>query len=124
MKNDKDVVTKTYVIDDSSIYAKIDEKLANMDTGILNKAKQEDGNNKIIDKAIKERKRREKGNKSNGRIGLLVFLSELSNNSKVKPKEVYLMSNEREEVNKGSYEEHNFEEEELEDDDYYNEDLD
>ena len=36
----------------------------------------------------------------------------------------YLMPDERELVDNNDYEEYNFDEEELEDDDYYNEDLD
>ena len=55
-------------------------------------------------------------------IILSLILSSLENDKKKQVKYDYLDKNERELVKKGEYDPFNFEEEELEDDDYYSED--
>lgn len=55
-------------------------------------------------------------------IILSLILSSLENDKKKQDKYDYLDKNERELVKKGEYDPFNFEEEELEDDDYYSED--
>lgn len=55
-------------------------------------------------------------------IILSLILSSLENDKKKQDKYDYLDKNERELVKKGEYNPFNFEEEELEDDDYYSED--
>lgn len=55
-------------------------------------------------------------------IILSLILSSLENDKKKPVKYDYLDKNERELVKKGEYDPFNFEEEELEDDDYYSED--
>lgn len=55
-------------------------------------------------------------------IILSLILSSLENDKKKQVKYDYLDKNERELVEKGEYDPFNFEEEELEDDDYYSED--
>ena len=55
-------------------------------------------------------------------IILSLILSSLENDKKKQVKYDYLDKNERELVKKGEYDPFNFEEEELEDDDYYRED--
>lgn len=55
-------------------------------------------------------------------IILSLILSSLENDKKKQVKYDYLDKNERELVKKGEYNPFNFEEEELEDDDYYSED--
>lgn len=55
-------------------------------------------------------------------IILSLILSFLENDKKKQVKYDYLDKNERELVKKGEYDPFNFEEEELEDDDYYSED--
>lgn len=55
-------------------------------------------------------------------IILSLILSSLENDKKKQDKYDYLGKNERELVKKGEYDPFNFEEEELEDDDYYSED--
>lgn len=55
-------------------------------------------------------------------IILSLILQSLENDKKKQVKYDYLDKNERELVKKGEYDPFNFEEEELEDDDYYSED--
>ena len=55
-------------------------------------------------------------------IILSLILSSIENDKKKQVKYDYLDKNERELVKKGEYDPFNFEEEELEDDDYYSED--
>ena len=55
-------------------------------------------------------------------IILSLILSSLENDKKKQVKYDYLDKNERELVKKGEYDPFNFEEEEIEDDDYYSED--
>ena len=55
-------------------------------------------------------------------IILSLILSSIENDKKKQVKYDYLDKNERELVKKGEYNPFNFEEEELEDDDYYSED--
>ena len=55
-------------------------------------------------------------------IILSLILSSLENDKKKQVKYDYLDKNERELVKKGEYNPFNFEEEDLEDDDYYSED--
>ena len=112
----------TYTIDDSVVYNTIDETLANLDITILEKARQESikagESTEILDKAIDERKKRDrliKEEKSlNKIIGLLGFISGLFQK---KPKSSTMIEDKE-------YEPYNFEEEELEEDDYHYDDLD
>ena len=137
--------TFTYTFDDSQIFEAVDEKLSNIDLKTLNQIKEKlkDSNDdtELIDKAIVNRKKkdmiekerlkqiRKQERKENrltfGQILLGAFLG-LSDNKKNKADKQpdYLMPWEQEEVKKGNYDSWNFEEEELEDDDYYNDDLD
>lgn len=113
---------KTYTIDESVVYSTIDETLANLDITVLEKVRQESIKNgestEILDKAIEERKKRDKLIKEekslNKGIGLLGFISGLFQK---KPKSNKLIEDKE-------YEPYNFEEEELEEDDYHNDDLD
>jgi hypothetical protein len=108
---------KVYEIDDSIVTDTIDELLVNMDISVLEQVRDEN-NKEIIDKAINEKNRRnalmEKEERENRRIGLNMFLSELfgvRRSPKIDDED-------------NDYEPYNFEEEELEDDDYYHDDLD
>lgn len=132
----------SYKIDDSIIFENIDETLANVDIKYLMQAKlelmKEGKDTSVIDKAIKERKRRDEAIKKNNerRVnqerrmskmkrraliwGLIDGLSSsIKSNNTV---ENELMSWEEDAVKNGGYKSHNFEEEELEEDDYYFED--
>ena len=132
----------SYKIDDSIIFENIDETLANVDIKYLMQAKlelmKEGKDTSVIDKAIKERKRRDEAIKKNNerRVnqerrmskmkrraliwGLIDGLSSsIKSNNTV---ENDLMSWEEDAVKNGGYKSHNFEEEELEEDDYYFED--
>lgn len=154
--NDKEIIRKqssnindlkptTYTIDDSFIYEQIDERLANIDLTTLEKMKQasidNEENTELIDKAIIERKKRDKilleqkkreerenlkSSKMRKRSILFGILSGLfgSNSNKSKVNQPSFMPWEEKEIKKGNYEAYQFEEEELEDDDYYNEDID
>lgn len=133
-ENDKsDVTTYSIKLDDSKLYDGIDEKVSDLDLSILEKVRQEDIKNgestEIIDKAIRGRKRKNalinnKKEKSNNRhlfLGLLAssFDSDFKSSSHDND---YLMPWEKDLVNERKYESNSFEEEELEDDDYYFED--
>lgn len=135
--NDNEETTTTYTFDDSFVFDAIDEKLAQMPIEVLRKAKEENIKNgestEIIDKAINERtKRDEKVKKEQEEIkratrrgimgGILSGLFS-SNKSKSKTEDIpYLMSWEQDEVNKGNYTPDQFEEEEMDEDDYYSND--
>lgn len=132
----------SYKIDDSIIFENIDETLANVDIKYLMQAKlelmKEGKDTSVIDKAIKKRKRRGEAIKKNNerRVnqerrmskmkrraliwGLIDGLSSsIKSNNTV---ENDLMSWEEDAVKNDGYKSHNFEEEELEEDDYYFED--
>lgn len=132
----------SYKIDDSIIFENIDETLANVDIKYLMQAKlelmKEGKDTSVIDKAIKKRKRRDEAIKKNNerRVnqerrmskmkrraliwGLIDGLSSsIKSNNTV---ENDLMSWEEDAVKNDGYKSHNFEEEELEEDDYYFED--
>lgn len=144
-KSKKDVITSTFSFDDAVITNAIDEKLSNLDKKILLEARKkiiEDGSDtEIIDKAIKKRKIKEmkdkkmqnqieeQERKEAKQIRKGIFWGLLSGcfgkaNSKSKSKNNDLMTWEQEEVNKGNYDASQFEEENLEEDDYYSDDLD
>lgn len=132
----------SYKIDDLIIFENIDETLANVDIKYLMQAKlelmKEGKDTSVIDKAIKKRKRRDEAIKKNNerRVnqerrmskmkrraliwGLIDGLSSsIKSNNTV---ESDLMSWEEDAVKNDGYKSHNFEEEELEEDDYYFED--
>ena len=105
----------TYEYDESDLFKLIDEKLSNTDLEILIKAKKqlkkEGKDTSIIDKAIKENTSSQ--NKKN--VKRKSILSEIIKN---------ILNNKEDKkvVKNKNYEDYNFEEEELEDDDYYFED--
>ena len=135
----------TYTIDDSQVFDAIDDKLSNIDLKNLYKIKEKlessNDDTELIDKAIVNRKKKDLIEKENlkrlrkherkenhlslGQILCGLFLGLPKNKKSTNTKKIeHLMPWEQEEVNKGNYETWNFEEEELEDDDYYNDDLD
>lgn len=131
---------KEYKIDDSIVFKRVDETLANIDITRLEKVREELVKNGedtfLIDKAIKERKRRDeiimknkKEQEKNRRTGLggailfgLLegFASGSSKSSKKSDND--LMPWEEDALKHEGYEKYNFEEEELEEDDYYYDD--
>ena len=120
--------THTYTIDESSIFEAVDNKLASLDKDTLlkirKKLKEQNEDTELIDKALMNKSKEE--NKSgllSTLFGVFLGLSDNKHNKKEKQTD-YLMPWEQEEVKKGNYDPWNFEEEELEDDDYYNDDLD
>ena len=133
-----------YKIDDSIIYDNIDESLARLDLKYLMKAKlemmKEGKDTSILDKAINERKRRdkkmeedkkrrikqeEKMKRQNRRAILFGLLDGLTSSTKSNDSvDDGLMSWEKDAIKNNGYESHNFEEEDLEEDDYYFEDED
>ena len=124
-----------YRFDDSVLTNRIDEMLVNLDMEVLIKAKyellKEHGDTSIIDKAINEKKRREalnkrrvilqqKAEKRNRKMLRRDFLLGLLSGTKTSDSnDLYPWENDA--LNDG-YEPHNFEEEELEEDDFYYED--
>lgn len=126
--------THTYTIDESSIFEAVDSKLASLDKDTLlkirKKLKEQNEDTELIDKALMNKSKQEQLAKEENKSGLLstlfgVFLGLSDNKHNKKEKQTdYLMPWEQEEVKKGNYDPWNFEEEELEDDDYYNDDLD
>lgn len=140
-----DEISYTFTIDDSNIFDYLDETFANVDISILEKVRQENIKNnedtEIIDKAIKERKRRDeeiikekkqeeleerKWRKRYRRATFFGLLSGIfdgfNNKSTSYGNPDYLMPWEKDLTNKGEYEYFNFEEDELEEDDFYYED--
>ncbi len=131
-----------YTFDHSFIFDMIDNELASINLKTLYKIrknlKSTGDDTELIDKAIANRKKRElsvwqnlstiktkkKKHLSLGHI-LLGSILGLSNNKRNnKNHSDYLMNWEQDEIKNGNYDKWNFEEEELEDDDYYNDDLD
>ena len=135
-------MSANYKIDDSIVFKNIDETLVNMDIKYLMQTKlelmKEGKDTSVIDKAIKERKRRDEVIKKNNErranqekrmnkmkrralvLGLIDGLSsDLKTNNTV---DNDLMSWEEDAIKNYGYEKHNFEEEEVEEDDYYFED--
>lgn len=122
-------------LNDSFIFDEIDDTLASLDSSFLKKARKEiiknNGDTEVIDKAIEERKRRdkiiEKEERQNKKIirdaAIIGIASGLISNKKTS-NHVDLMSSEKDLVSKGEYEPYQFEEQEFEDDDYYYDDLD
>ena len=122
-------------IDDSILFDNIDELLANIDLSDLievkNELLKENKDTSIIDKAIKERKRRdeilkkeqkqiqekEKNKRKMFRKATIIsLLTGLTSNNNLNND---LMSWEEDAIKNNEYEPFNFEEEELEEDDYY-----
>lgn len=149
IKKDKSINTKgpisdsisiEYNIDDSELFDFIDETLANVDVSILEKARRKGikkgESTEILDKAIKERKRRDKLIKKEQErksrklfkkaafFGLLSGLFSGSENQSKKTDFNSLMPWEQNLVDQKEYELHHFEEENIDEDDYYSDDLD
>ena len=124
--DNSDVVSSSVLIDDSNIYDSIDNVLDNIDVSILKKVKKEKSN-EVLDRAIErkqsKKKQLEKRKKKSFLIQLLANLFSEGNNDKPKDSSCSsLMPWEKELVDKNVYEPYHFEEEDLEDDDYYSED--
>jgi uncharacterized Zn finger protein len=130
--NKSHITTYSFTIDNSAIFDAVDNALANVDISILKKARQDNIKNgkstEIIDKAIRQRQRRDAQNKKSRKsykkasfFGLLsrLFFESCSSSSKARSNTDYLMPWEQKLVDKGEYEPYQFEEEELEEDDYY-----
>ena len=128
----KDHITIDYKFDDSKLFNEIDNRLSNLDLLTLEKAKKElskeNKSTEIVDKAIKERKRKdyikEKQEKNyNKMLRKALFWGLVSGlaGGKSTPSDE-LMPWEREAILNGDYSNYNFEEEELEEDDFYYED--
>lgn len=130
----------TVTFDETKILENVDETLANIDASQLKylKKKFEENNDdtEIIDKALKERIRRDKiaeeikrkeekaKRKQMRRAIFWGIVSGLSSNQINKNDYSDLMPWEQDEINNKNYETFNFEEEEMEEDDFYYEDLD
>lgn len=130
----------TVTFDETKILDNVDETLANIDASQLKylKEKFEENNDdtEIIDKALKERLRRdkiaeelkrkkEKEERKQMRRTLFWGIARgLSSNQTNKNNYSDLMPWEQDEINNKNYETFNFEEEEMEEDDFYYEDLD
>ncbi len=137
-KDKSHIDTFTYTFDDSKLFDAIDDKLSDIDLKTLYQVKEKlnesNDDTELIDKAIVNRKKKDKQIRKQekeenrltfGQILLGTFLGLSSGKkNKVDKQTDYLMPWEKEKVNKGNYDVWNFEEEELEDDDYYNDDLD
>ncbi len=116
-------MSNNYKINDSVIFDKIDESLANINIEQLMKVKLEMMKNgedtSIIDKAISERKRRDElikiKEKERIKRNRRIFLSSLLNGPSKDIIDPDLMPWE----NDSNYEKYNYEEEEMEEDDYY-----
>jgi uncharacterized Zn finger protein len=123
-ENNPHITTYSFTIDNSAIFNSIDNILANVDTSILEKVRQDNIKNgkstEIVDKAISQRKNAkvQKKYRKNTFFGLLSRLFDDSSSKSCSNKD-YLMPWEQDYVNKGEYEPYQFEEEELEEDDYY-----
>ncbi len=104
---------KEFVIDETPILSLVDQKLENLDKSILLETRKrllENGESiEIIDKALKNKEEKESKRKILSSIIGAVVMSGFKSD-KTSPK-----------IN-NDYEDYNFEEEELEDDDYYSED--
>ena len=126
-------MSANYSIDDSIIFDKVDNMLANYDLEDLMKVKsellKEGKDTSVIDKAIKERKRRDEIIRKNEirkiiqerrmrRELMLGLFKGVASGAKSKS-DNDLMPWEEDALKKEGYEPHNFEEEELEEDDYY-----
>ena len=113
---------KHYTIDENQIIDAIDDKLANIDLNTLYKIKENlestNDDTELIDKAIAKKKKEQK-HLTFSEVLAGIFLSS-SKKTKKDKKIDYLMPSEQNEVKKGNHDSWNFEEEELEDDDYYN----
>ena len=124
--DNSEVVSSSILINDSNIYDSIDNVLDNIDVSILKKVKKEKSN-EVLDRAIErkqlEKKQLEKAKRKFFLIQLLASLfSEVNNDKSKDSNSSSLMSWEKELVDKNKYEPYHFEEEDLEDDDYYSED--
>lgn len=115
-------MAKEYIIDDTQFFNYIDEYLANIDLSVLEKAREESikkgESTEIIDKAIKERKRRDtlikEEQEKRKKISILDIINGITEIKKSLDKK----------KKNNDYEDYNFEEEDLEEDDYYHDDLD
>ena len=123
--DNSDVVSSSVLIDDSNIYDRIDNVIDNIDVSILKKIKKEKSN-EVLDRAIErkqfKKKQLEKRKKKSFLIQLLSSLFSEENNNSKNSNSSSLMPWEKELVDKNVYEPYHFEEEDLEDDDYYSED--
>lgn len=137
-KQEDDTISVTYSFDDSYIFNELDDKIANVPLEVLEKVKKENArlgeDNEIIDKAIEERikrgkliKEKKEITKCDNKISIMRAIYNLffKNSNNKKSEQDYLFSKiEQEEIDKGNYELYQFDEEDLEDDDYYFEDID
>jgi len=127
-----------YSYDDSALIKGLDELLIGLDYSVLEQTRakmiEEGSDTEIIDKAIKEKKRRdgirkreqkiqEKRDKQFAKnVRNASFLGLLGGLFGPSPDKNDMMSWEEDAMKNDGYEPHNFEEEELEEDDYYYED--
>lgn len=117
-----------YSFDDSALFKRIDETLANVDLKYLEQSRKEmlkEGKDvSILDKAIAERKRRDKLKLKNEmkeakRVRKAAFLGLMNGLFGPAIEKDDMMPWEKDAMENDDYESYNFEEEELEEDDYY-----
>lgn len=119
LKKDLDFFEKLLSTNETNEFSQEYEKISKPNYSIRQDSKTKKSNNNEIFNKVKNEK-------SGGLLSTIFGLFfGLSNNKNTKDEKVdYLMPLEQEEVKKGNYNSWNFEEEELEEDDYYNDDLD
>lgn len=147
MKEENDIIKASFTVDDSPIFDALDNYFASLPLNVLEEARKQNIENgedtEIIDKAIKERIRkdaelkktqekivekerqyqREKRKVIRKSILAGIFSSFIDNSINSNENSYCdLTSFEKDQVNNGNYELFQFEEEELEDDDFYYED--
>ena len=147
MKEENDIIKASFTVDDSPIFDALDNYFASLPLNVLEEARKQNIENgedtEIIDKAIKERIRKDselkktqekivekerqyqrEKRKAIRKSILAGIFSSFIDNSINSNENSYgdLTSFEKDQVNNGNYELFQFEEEELEDDDYYYED--
>ena len=129
-------MSHTYKIDDSIVFKRVDDTLASLDINTLEKVREElikkGEDTELIDKAIIERKRRDEiikeknkeHDKEMRKLSRMALLSGLFGGliSKNSNSSSDLMSWEEDAIKNDGYKDYNFEEEELEEDDFYYED--
>ncbi len=115
----------SYSFDEQSILDKIDEKLASMDLDTLlqiqAELKRNNEDTELIDKAIKKKREFMEREEKNNKLTFGQFLLGGYVGIKTSPKR---KNKQEDDLKKDGYESWNFEEEELEEDDYYYDDLD
>lgn len=116
-----------YEESNDTLIRKLDAYIENTPLEVLEKVSEDNikngRDNKIIEKAIKNKKKKSiKENKQSIFAGINSFLSLFTSSSKNTNDNSNYSSIEEEEIAKGNYEPYQFEEEDLEEDDYYYED--